>query len=440
MDEQTPLMKFFNQLRLKCGTSPSIQLSDGIHLTGVPNDDLYDAITRGDLSKCQELLEMGVMDQQEGDGASFPSHEAVKLTSPLHYAVMRREPEIIKLLLKYGADPNCVDTEGKTAIHSLILCWPRCVPKGNPSKLHGTAAYQKHLQEVDKVCRYSLWRLCAFGGNPNARDNRQQSPLHYAARFDIPSAATVLLEWGAHNDSIDIDRKTPLMLAAATGEESLEVLLQSKPNVHLTCIDGKTALHHAVESRCPKHKKQLCVKLLLQGGANPDVVDNTRSTALHYVCTKLPDETIIQCLLRARANPDIRDANLMTPLHLLLQNTNNLLTKDTILDLIDATLSYGIPNRQVPLAPNLPWLTFPVGAILTDHSPPSLQRICRKITRNQILKSLGSHYQDTKTEQIMEDAVTWLPLPKSLQRFIVLDATNPVRQMILGIKQIQNSQ
>ena len=121
MPEPNQTIKLFNRLCLNCLSSSSKHLEETtddnmMHLrsqTAFRNDELYHAINLGDADKCKELLAMGVINLQHGDYASYPSQEAVRFTLPLQYAVMHREPEIIKVLLRHGADPDCVDIEGK---------------------------------------------------------------------------------------------------------------------------------------------------------------------------------------------------------------------------------------------------------------------------------------------------------------------------------------
>ncbi|XP_038058907.1 ankyrin repeat domain-containing protein 61-like [Patiria miniata] len=426
----------FSRLRLNC-LSPSeqptssAQTDDRMHLRShqTRNDELYNAIHTGDAGRCKELLAMGAVNLQEGDYASCPPRDAIKSTLPLQFAVMHRQPEIVKMLLRHGADPDWVDIEGKTAVHTLILYWPRCVPKENQLISQELVMYHSYLRAVDLICNDTLRRLCAFGGSPNARDNRQQSPLHYAARYDIPGAARILLSYGAYKDARDIDRKTPVMLAAAMGHCCLEVLLQDNADVHLTCSQGKTALHHAVESRCPLHKKEACVRMLLRYGTSPNAADNGGQTPLHAAC-RAADESIITCLLRAGADADIRDSNGMNSLHVLLDNPNSHpVNTQIVLKLADATLRYGLPdNGSLPASLNLPGAEVLFQALLTDRAPPSLQRICRKVLRTQMI--VNSFSSDAE----MKENMTKLPLPKCLQRFLVLDVANPIRQIVLGLQ------
>lgn len=74
--------------------------------------------------------------------------------------------------------------------------------------------------------------------NINPKDNCQQTPLHYAARWGIPEVVQLLLNGGAEISSKDIKQYTPLdcSIIGERSEEIINLLLESGA-CSTRCID-----------------------------------------------------------------------------------------------------------------------------------------------------------------------------------------------------------
>lgn len=44
-------------------------------------------------------------------------HHSFLLQAPLHLAVITKQPKLVEMLMKTGADPSLLDHEGRTALH-----------------------------------------------------------------------------------------------------------------------------------------------------------------------------------------------------------------------------------------------------------------------------------------------------------------------------------
>ena len=88
--------------------------------------------------------------------------------------LIAKSPEIMKLLLDAGANPNTVlsdtDPAMMTLLHALALCDDDCV------------LLQARL-------------LLEAGADPNAIDEHGDTPLDYAVDFQNPEMAALLKEW-----------------------------------------------------------------------------------------------------------------------------------------------------------------------------------------------------------------------------------------------------
>ena len=92
--------------------------------------------------------------------------------TPLHIAIMNQNTNLVKVLLKYGADPNAKeynDIGEKTPLHYAV-------EKNN---------YELAIMLLDN------------GANPTLGDKRGLTVLHYAARFGFIEIVKLLLKYGA---------------------------------------------------------------------------------------------------------------------------------------------------------------------------------------------------------------------------------------------------
>lgn len=169
--------------------------------------------------------------------------------TPLYVAVSNQSTSIVDLLLSRGADPNIPTNKGETALFHAV-------------------------QLADE----SLTRtLLVHGANPNATTSNGTPTLHYA--LSSPLLVSLLLDHG-----VDINQQ-------AFGSSALHTVIRARPqhlqledmcrllldrgiDIHGQDIDGKTALHLAVE--WPTEKG--IVEILLERGADVNVVDNKGDT------------------------------------------------------------------------------------------------------------------------------------------------------------------
>ena len=137
-------------------------------------------------------------------------------------------PEIVCLLLNYGADVSIQDGDNRTALHN---------------------AYSQQ----NTVCV----ELLLNGADPNIQDADGGTPLMLASRMKLgadsdqrdPDILIKLLSVGANpNIQTENGGATALMFAAITTyQEGVEILLNAGVSVNLRDSDGYTALHDAAD-------------------------------------------------------------------------------------------------------------------------------------------------------------------------------------------------
>src|SRR5262245_2154950 len=136
--------------------------------------------------------------------------------------------------------------------------------------------------------------LLASGADPNAAGNRRRSsPLHYAADGFITGPA-----WDAKRQV-----------------DTIRCLLHNGADIHLQDLNGATALHRAVRTRCAA-----AVKFLLRAGSDPTIQNKSGSTPFHLAVqntgrggTGAPaavsaQREIIKTFLSVGVNPNLRNS------------------------------------------------------------------------------------------------------------------------------------
>ncbi|KAK6212805.1 putative ankyrin-repeat protein [Pestalotiopsis sp. IQ-011] len=279
-----------------------------IHLrNGKGETPILSAVRRGNIDIYEFLIEQGANVDDVNNNGAMPLHAAVQSgnfemtntlleanadssgKAPLNellslfQAAEGSQLEIVKLLLEAGAVANAPERNGETALHT---------------------AAEHNLVHMAKL-------LINAGGDPNARwSSRTKSiylggdtPLHSAARQGNMDMANLLLEAGASVNTPDDNGDTPLhkvgnfrkvdmtklLLKAGAyvnaqnkvgssplaAVECVEVLLQRGADVNITDMNKRTALHEAA-----KLNRIHAMELLIRGGADVNVVDIDGQTAL----------------------------------------------------------------------------------------------------------------------------------------------------------------
>lgn len=242
-------------------------------LTKWPNTCLLVSCWLGQLELVKVLLKRGAqISCRDGDGRT-----------PLHLAACAGSVKIIEELLKYNANPEEWDFSGKcTALHCAAAA--------------GDVASVKCLLKAGADVDAGL---------------SGRSPLHYAVLSNASDCVEALLKAGACPNNPQVYTETPLHVAASLGSVScLKLLLTHGADVRVQLGTAKsTPLHLAAEEGSPE-----CTKLLLDAGAPWDAKNSRGQTAMHLAALAQSAETL-EVLIAAGANVNIEDDNGRIPLH-----------------------------------------------------------------------------------------------------------------------------
>jgi len=146
------------------------------------------------------------------------------------------------------------------------------------------------------------------GGDPNLRDARGRTLLHYAAKEGNLEAVRLLLKHKADPNARDRRGRTPLHYAVLADDEVVVELIKAGAEVNAKDKDGRTPLHWAAVVK--KNEGAL-----LYHGADPDAQDVYGNTPLHYAVFRDNDYGV-RVLLEYLADPKVRNKKCMSPIDL----------------------------------------------------------------------------------------------------------------------------
>lgn len=254
-------------------------------------------------------------------------------------AAARGDAAAVRLALTRGVDPDVLNAEGMSAMHAA----------------------------VDNAERGIVALLIRNGADVNRRGYRGYTPLHEAAGYGLTDMARYLLENGAEASIRNNEGQLPLhlalssrseetiaVLAGATDERDVFILagLGDRPGLREALSDrpalanardglGRTPLHYAagagrlntcqllirsggqVNAKDKTHQTPLAraidrapvVAMLLEAGADPNVIYTDSMTVLHIAAWRGMQATVAE-LLAHGADPDVTDSEGRTPLAL----------------------------------------------------------------------------------------------------------------------------
>ncbi|EXF78816.1 hypothetical protein CFIO01_01655 [Colletotrichum fioriniae PJ7] len=207
--------------------------------------------------------------------------------SPLSYAAMRGDLDLVKLLSDRGALVDFPTEEGLTPLST--------------------------------ACRYGQYAAADFLIQRNAsvyvQDTNGRTPLSWACEVKAASAGLIelLLDHGAEIESHDKHGRTPLSYAcsASSGIRIAEVLIRRSARVNATDALGRSPLSWACQSGVASPE---LVILLLDHGADIEAWDSYQRTPLLHAVSAYSQPDIVELLADRGASLQVRDSFGVTPL------------------------------------------------------------------------------------------------------------------------------
>ena len=153
-------------------------------------DGFFSVISKGNVDKVKEYLDNGLdieCRNSEGD-------------TPLIWASIYGQSEVVDLLLKHGANPD---------VESNLYC---IIPL-----IKASARGYKEIVDL----------LLKHGANPNIKDKYGETSIYMASRYGYKDIVDLLLKYGANPNVKDEDGETPLKIASSKGYKDIVTLLKN---------------------------------------------------------------------------------------------------------------------------------------------------------------------------------------------------------------------
>lgn len=141
---------------------------------------LHLAAKIGNISMCEDLIEKGIKVNELNE----------KKKSPLFYAISFKHPDVARLLLQRGAEPQFVDSHGNSLLHIAVQS--------------GCIEIVETITKLDVI-------------DINSHGLYYATPLHIAAAANYPEIAIALLKLKADLYAVDCNHHTPPYLAVLKG-------------------------------------------------------------------------------------------------------------------------------------------------------------------------------------------------------------------------------
>ncbi|XP_035380821.1 transient receptor potential cation channel, subfamily N, member 1 [Electrophorus electricus] len=269
------------------------------------------AVEAGNVGIVKELLSSQSEPQLQAQRAGVGD-------TALHVCCRRKDVEIAKVLVEFGANLDFQNGEGQTPLH--IASWegdetmlklfyqnkanPNIVDKMDRSPLH-IAAERGHTNVVEILTE-------KFKSNVLARTKDGSTLLHIASQCGHPETALAFLKKGVPLHMPKKSGAVCLHAAAKRGHAAVvKSLLLKGAHVDATTKDGLTALHVAVQ-----HCKPAVVQVLLGFGAQVQLGGGKAlETPLHIAARVKEGEKVAEMLLKSGADVNAEQENGETAMH-----------------------------------------------------------------------------------------------------------------------------
>lgn len=225
----------------------------------------------------------------------------------IHMAAIRGHVEVVKAIVAKGESVDCRTKDGLTPLHLAVKFGQHEVVEtllGLGSNLQlktgKLGETPLHIATMVKDGERCVDLLIKSGADVDATEIKQETPMHFAARFNNLKAVELLLEDGAKVDSQNIDGENILHVCVRESnliiiETILNHIIQNRAAEEAKVLvnqqnrDGESSLHYTAKlngklSHIQDEDREIMRSLLKHGGDVFLETFNQRETPVHYCC------------------------------------------------------------------------------------------------------------------------------------------------------------
>jgi ankyrin repeat protein len=276
----------------------------------------------------------------------------------LHIAIYKADNDAVKILLQNGADPNLLQQSSRQRSS-------RDDSPHHPTLTRYNSYQPRRSAHLDLPSLESYRPDSLKHKSNNKYKGIPRTPLCLAIDNSNLAIVNLLLESGANPNLTPPGHADPLLKAVASGLEGIVSALLRK-GADASSATGNTSLGEAI-----KLGHVAIVALLLEHGAkvNPPQTNSLAGTPLHLAIRRCTIDTvesvewydIVKILLQEGANPNLLDNDGMSPLHLAIVKGLPKVVEVLVENGADAELQIG----QAPNAAGHIYLTQSDQSLLT---------------------------------------------------------------------------
>jgi len=285
--------------------------------------DIATALANKDFDLIEKLIKLGA-------DPNFMSSEGETL---LHIACAKGDLSLLRILLSHGANIRARNKRNKSVFEVAANSEVLQILKANCVPLNKIATTQKAIDAITQKEAYTIAQkenlgkllhdailkddkmqvkdLLNQGANIESLNLKGQTPLYAALSNDRLEIAGMLLKSGAIIQEINAQKNLAIHLAAARGDvEQVKILTDKDPNsVHKQDPEGKTPLHYVA----PTNNIEIA-QILHSKGAEINAHDHRENTPLHDAATTPHNnKEMVKFLVNQGANTLARNIEGQTP-------------------------------------------------------------------------------------------------------------------------------
>jgi ankyrin repeat protein len=273
----------------------------------VVGEEIHDAARAGDLNKVKSLV--------AGD-VKYVNTKTSRGTTPLHYACISRNADVVRFLIAKGADVTAVNDSLYTPLHyaasydnteAVELLLKHGADIEAKSREGGTPLHAAAASGAVNTIKV----LTDKGADVRVRDKRSRTPLLLAARESgSVETAKILIARGSDIDAFDRGNDCALELSAWRGfKDFVNMLLDKGAKIPTQPKLRLSLLNHSVKRRLER-----LFQALVKAGIDLEKVKASRPGLIHAAATGGSTQ-IIGMLAKHGFDLGYTDQNGWTPLH-----------------------------------------------------------------------------------------------------------------------------